>query len=74
MSRHIDCEKLEQDNLVLKEVVTHLRKERDGLQVRRDKQLSRLRFFEQALKSIRERLTSILDDWITLLDLTSQGP
>ncbi|CAG8275481.1 unnamed protein product [Penicillium olsonii] len=63
VSKHIDGEKLEQDNLVLKETGTHLRKERDGLQVRHDKQLSRLRFFEQALELSREKLISVLDDW-----------
>ncbi|CAG7935628.1 unnamed protein product, partial [Penicillium olsonii] len=36
VSKHIDGEKLEQDNLVLKEAGTHLRKKRDGLQVRHD--------------------------------------
>ncbi|KAL2697969.1 hypothetical protein AAEP93_010679 [Penicillium crustosum] len=51
------------NNLALKEVGTHLRKERDRLQLRHEKQLSRLCFFEQALKSSRERLTSVLDDW-----------
>jgi hypothetical protein len=63
VSKHIDGQKLEQDNLVLKEAGAHLRKERDGLQVRHDKQLFRLRFFEQALNSSRDRLTSVLDDW-----------
>ncbi|CAG7965698.1 unnamed protein product [Penicillium salamii] len=63
VSKHIDGEKLEQRNLALKEAGTHLRKERDGLQVRHDKQLSRLRFFEQALELSRERLISLLDDW-----------
>ncbi|CAG7936295.1 unnamed protein product [Penicillium salamii] len=63
VSKHIGSEKLEQDNLILKEAGTHLRKERDGLQIRHDKQLSRLRFFEQELNSSRERLTSVLDDW-----------
>jgi hypothetical protein len=46
----------------LNEAGTHLRKERDILQVRHDKQLSRLRFFEQALNSSRERLTSVLNN------------
>ncbi|KAK9847405.1 hypothetical protein MYU51_019441 [Penicillium brevicompactum] len=63
VSKHIDGKKLEQDNLVLKEAGTHLRKVRDGLQVRHDKQLSRLRFFGQALNSSREQLTSVLDYW-----------
>jgi hypothetical protein len=63
VSKHIDGQKLELNNLVLKEAGAHLRKERDGLQVRHDKQLSRLSFFEQALESSRERLTSLLDDW-----------
>ncbi|CAG8044776.1 unnamed protein product, partial [Penicillium nalgiovense] len=63
LSKHIDGQKLEQNDLVLKEAGAHLRKERDNLQVRHDKQLSRLRFFEQALNSSRERLTSVLDDW-----------
>ncbi|CAG7947638.1 unnamed protein product [Penicillium salamii] len=63
VSKHIGGEKLEQRNLALKEAGTHLRKERDGLQVRHDKQLSWLRFFEQALELSRERLTSVLDDW-----------
>jgi hypothetical protein len=63
VSKHIDGEKLEQDSLVLKEAGTHLKKERDGLQVRHDKQLYRLHFFEQALELSRERLVSVLDDW-----------
>jgi hypothetical protein len=63
VSKHIDGQKLEQDNLVLKEAGAHLGKERDILQVRHDKQLSRLRVFEQALESSRERLISVLDDW-----------
>jgi hypothetical protein len=63
VSKHIDGQKLEQDNLVLKEASAHLRKERDGLQFRHDKQLFRLRFFEQALELSRERLVSVLDDW-----------
>jgi hypothetical protein len=62
VSKHVDGEKLEQENLDLKEASPHLRKERDGLQVRHDKQLSRLRFYEQALKLSRERLISVLDD------------
>ena len=63
VSKHIDVQKIEQSNGILKEAGTHLRKERDGLQFRHDKQLARLRFFEQALESSRERLTSLLDDW-----------
>ncbi|CAG8059819.1 unnamed protein product, partial [Penicillium salamii] len=63
VSKHIDGQKLEQDNLVLKETGAKLRKERDGLQVRHDKQLFRLRFFEQALELSREKLVSVLDDW-----------
>jgi hypothetical protein len=63
VSKHIDSQKLEHSNQILKEDGTHLRKERDGLQLRHDKQLSRLRYFEQALESSRERLTSVLDDW-----------
>ncbi|CAG8022769.1 unnamed protein product [Penicillium salamii] len=63
VSKHIDGQKLEQENLVLKEAGTHLRQKRDGLQFRHDKQLSRLHFFEQALNSSRQRLTSLLDDW-----------
>ncbi|KAJ5035198.1 hypothetical protein NUH16_005028 [Penicillium rubens] len=63
VSKHIDGQKLEQGNLVLKEAGAHLRKERDGLEVRHDKQLYRLCFFEQALESSWERLVSVLDDW-----------
>ena len=63
VSKHIDSQKLEQDNFVLKEAGAHLRKKRDGFQARHDKQLSRLRFFEQALELSRERLASVLDDW-----------
>ncbi|KAI3281826.1 hypothetical protein DTO002I6_9663 [Penicillium roqueforti] len=33
VSKHIDSQKLEQGNLVLKEAGAHLRKKRDGLQV-----------------------------------------
>ncbi|KAK9846805.1 hypothetical protein MYU51_000733 [Penicillium brevicompactum] len=60
---NIDGQKLEQDSFVLKEAGAHLRKKRDGFQARHDKQLSRLRFFEQALELSRERLASVLDDW-----------
>jgi hypothetical protein len=63
VSKHIDSQKLEQENLLLKEAGTHLRQKRDGLQVRYDKQLARLRFVEQALDLARERLVSVLDDW-----------
>ncbi|OGE47337.1 hypothetical protein PENARI_c049G06553 [Penicillium arizonense] len=63
VSKHIDGQKLEQRNRILKEASRHLTKVRDGLQLRHDKQLSRLRFFEQALESSRDRLTRILDDW-----------
>ena len=73
MSKHIDGEKLEQDNLVLKEAGTLLRKERDGLQLRHDKQLSRLRFFEQALELSREKLISVLDDWNHFSSLNLAG-
>ncbi|CAG8165693.1 unnamed protein product [Penicillium nalgiovense] len=61
--KHIDGQKLQQSNQTLKEADTHLRKERDGLQLHYEKQLARLRFFEQALQSSRERLISLLDDW-----------
>ncbi|CAG7955108.1 unnamed protein product [Penicillium salamii] len=74
VSKHIDSQKLEQDNLVLKEAGTQLRKKRDGLQVRHDKQLSRLRFFEQALELSRERLVSVLDDWNHPSRLNLAGP
>jgi hypothetical protein len=71
VSKHIDGQKLVQGNLVLKEAGAHLRKERDGLEVRHDKQLYRLCFFEQALELSRERLVSVLDDWnhLSKLDL-----
>ena len=60
---HIDGQKLEQSNQNLKEAGTYLREEKDGLQLHHEKQLARLRFFEQALESSRERLISLLDDW-----------
>jgi hypothetical protein len=63
VSKHIDGQELQQSNQILREASTHLRKERDGLQLCHDKQLARLRFFEQALESSRERLISLLDDW-----------
>ncbi|CAG8363816.1 unnamed protein product, partial [Penicillium salamii] len=62
VSKHIDGQKLEQENLVLKEAGTHLRQKRDGFQLHHEKQLSRLRFFEQALDLSRERLVSVLDE------------
>lgn len=49
--------------LVLKEAGKHLRIERDGLQIRHDKQLYRLRFFRQALKIAYNRLISVLKNW-----------
>jgi hypothetical protein len=63
VSKHIDDQKLEQENMVLKEADTNRRQKRDGLQARHDKQLARLRFFEQALDLSRERLVGVLDDW-----------
>jgi hypothetical protein len=63
VSKHIDGQKLQQSNQILKEARTHLRKERVGLQPHHEKQLARLRFFEQALESSRERLISLLDGW-----------
>ena len=63
VSKHIDGQELQQSNQNLKEAGTHLRKERGGLQLRHDKQLARLRFFEHALGSSQERLINLLDDW-----------
>ncbi|CAG8239147.1 unnamed protein product [Penicillium nalgiovense] len=63
VSKHIDVQKIDQSNEILKEAGTYLRKERDGLQLHHEKQLARLRFFGQALESSRERLISLLDDW-----------
>ncbi|CAG8217176.1 unnamed protein product [Penicillium nalgiovense] len=73
VSKHIDGQKLEQDNLILKEAGAQLRKERDLLQLCHDKQLSRLRFFEQALELSRERLSSVIDDWNHPLRLNLAG-
>ena len=61
--KHLDGEKLEQNNQILREANMHLGNERDGLQLRHDEQLSRLRCFEQALESSRERLIGVLNDW-----------
>ncbi|CAG8358512.1 unnamed protein product, partial [Penicillium salamii] len=63
VSKHIDVQKIDQSNEILKEAGTYPRKERDGLQLHHDKQLARLRFFGQALESSRERLINLLDDW-----------
>lgn len=63
MSKHINGQRLEQENLLLEEAGAHLRKKRDGLKLRHDKQLARLRFLEQALDSSRERLVSVLNAW-----------
>ena len=62
MSKHVDGQKLQQSNQTLKEADTYLREERGGLQLHHEKQLARLRFFEQALETFRERLISLLDD------------
>jgi hypothetical protein len=63
VSKHINGQGLEQENLLLEEAGAHLRKKRDCLQLRHNKQLARLRFFEQALHLSRERLISVLNDW-----------
>ncbi|KAJ5862975.1 hypothetical protein N7455_007043 [Penicillium solitum] len=63
VSKHINGQRLEQENLLLEEAGAHLRKKRDGLKLRHDKQLARLRFLEQALDSSRERLVSVLNAW-----------
>lgn len=73
MSKHIDGQKLEQENMVLKEADTNLRQKRDGLQTRHDKQLSRLHFFEQALELSREKLISVLDEWNHFSSLNLAG-
>jgi hypothetical protein len=63
VSKHINGQKLEQSNNILKEASTQLTTERDVPQLRHEKQLSQLRSFEQALELSRERLISVLDDW-----------
>ncbi|KAI1828875.1 hypothetical protein DTO027I6_10204 [Penicillium roqueforti] len=63
VSKHIDGQKLQQGNQILKEASINLSKERDSLQLHHEKQLVRLRFFGQALESSRERLISLLGDW-----------
>ena len=63
VSKHLDGEELEQDNQIFRDASMGLCNERDGLQLRHDEQLSRLRFLEQALGSSRERLTGIINDW-----------
>ncbi|CAG7947806.1 hypothetical protein PENNAL_c0952G01983 [Penicillium nalgiovense] len=63
VSKHIDGQKLQQGNQILKEAGAHLVEEKDGLQLCHEKQLSLLRFFEQALESSRERMTRVLDGW-----------
>lgn len=61
--KQINGQKLEQENLLLEEAGAHLRKKKDGLQLRHDKQLARLHFLEQALDSSRRKLVSVLNDW-----------
>ena len=73
VSKHIYGQKLEQSNRILKEAGTDLRKESRGLQLRHNKQLSSLRFFEQALESSRGRLIRVLDDWNHPSRLNSAG-
>ncbi|OQE11985.1 hypothetical protein PENFLA_c066G08070 [Penicillium flavigenum] len=63
VSKNIDGQKLQQSNQILKQAGTHLLKDKNGLRLRHDKQLSRLRFFERGLESSRGRLTRVLDDW-----------
>ncbi|CAG7949921.1 unnamed protein product [Penicillium salamii] len=63
VSKHIDGEKLEQNNQKLKEASMKLSNERDGLQLLHDKQLPRLLYIEEVLEASRERLISLLDDW-----------
>ncbi|KGO64392.1 hypothetical protein PITC_022420 [Penicillium italicum] len=43
-SKHINCQKIERSNQILKEADTHLGKERGRLELHHDNQLSRLRF------------------------------
>jgi hypothetical protein len=63
VSKHLDCEKTNDANQVLREASVPLSNKRDSLQHRHAEQISRLRFFDQALQSSRERLTGILNDW-----------
>ncbi|KAJ6126461.1 hypothetical protein N7523_002085 [Penicillium sp. IBT 18751x] len=63
VSKHLDCEKTNEANQVLREASVHLSNERDSLQLRHAEQLSRLRFFDRAFQSSRERLSGILNDW-----------
>ena len=63
VSKHLDCEKTNETNQLLREASVHLSNERDSLQLCHAEQLSRLRFFDQALKSSRERLSGLLIEW-----------
>jgi hypothetical protein len=60
------------EQCILQEACTHLRNEMDSLQLRHNKQLSRLRLFEQTLESSRDRLGYSMTG-ITLPDSILQG-
>lgn len=62
VSKQIHGQKLEQRIQIVKEAGTHLSKEGDGLQLRHDKQLFRLRFLEQALELFRDRVIRVLEN------------
>ncbi|KAJ6001209.1 hypothetical protein N7481_001618 [Penicillium waksmanii] len=63
VSKHLDGESLERDNQTLREANMHLNDERDGLQLHRDEQQSRLLLLDRDLELSRQRLISILNDW-----------
>jgi hypothetical protein len=71
VSKNIDGQKLQQSNQILKQAGTHLLNDKNGLRLRHDKQLPRLRFFERGLESSRGRLTRVLDDWRSLFQTQS---
>ncbi|KAI3095269.1 hypothetical protein CBS147333_9805 [Penicillium roqueforti] len=61
--KHLEGEIPDENDKTSKEATTKLSKERDGLQLRPDEQLSRLYSFEQALEQTQERLIGVLKDW-----------
>ncbi|KAJ5993141.1 hypothetical protein N7451_008865 [Penicillium sp. IBT 35674x] len=63
LSKHVDIQRLEEANQILRAGNAQHSGEADHLKHRQDDQLARLHAFESALERTRQNLLGVLDDW-----------
>ncbi|KAJ5982583.1 hypothetical protein N7451_012683 [Penicillium sp. IBT 35674x] len=63
VAKHRECDKMIDTNLRLKQAGMQLSNERDSLQARHDQQVTRLRLFDQVLRSSQEQMSGMLIQW-----------